>query len=233
MEQAANEVAQGVVDNQGFGYFLARAFSAEHGGGFMMWVILLVGVMLVFLIIERVMSMRKMRVDSVSLNDGLYRMVVRGDINQAVSFCDTRPAPLTNTLKEGLIQVINKRPDEEVQVAMDAAVLRETPRVEGWTALLALGGNVAVLLGLLGTVGGLIKSFSGVAAADAATKSIELSKGISEALNCTAFGLGVAIIALVAYGFLQIRIERILTDMREGSMRVMNLVVANRDKIKV
>ena len=114
---------------------------------------------------------------------------------------------------------------------MDAAVLRETPRLEGWTSFLAIFGNVSVLVGLLGTIIGLIKAFGGVAEADAATKAAHLSKGISEALNCTAFGLLVAIISIVAYGFFQIRINRASNDMIESSMNLMNRIVSNRDKV--
>jgi biopolymer transport protein ExbB/TolQ len=71
-----------------------------------------------------------------------------------------------------------------------------------------------------------------VAEADAATKAARLSQGISEALNNTAFGLFVAIIAVVSYGFFQIRIGRAINDMQESSMTLMNLVVSNREKIK-
>ena len=115
---------------------------------------------------------------------------------------------MTNTLKAGLVQVLNKRPDEEVQVAMDASVLRETPKLEGWTSFLAVFGNVSVLVGLLGTIIGLIRAFSGVSEADAATKAAMLSKGISEALNCTAFGLLVAIIAIMGYAVFQTVVGR-------------------------
>ena len=159
-------------------------------------------------------------------------MLLRGDLKQAIAYCDSQPTPMTNTLKSGLVQVLNGRPDEEVQVAMDASVIRETPRLEGWSSFLAVFGNVAVLIGLLGTIAGLITSFSGVAEADQATKAALLSQGIAEALNCTAFGLLVAIIAIVAYGFFQIRIGKASNDMLESSMNLMNLVVANRDKIK-
>jgi biopolymer transport protein ExbB/TolQ len=99
-------------------------------------------------------------------------------------------------------------------------------------SFLAVFGNVGVLVGLMGTIIGLITSFGAVAKADPATKAAMLSQGISEALNCTAFGLLVAITAVVAFGFLQIRIARAIGDMQESSMTLMNLVVANRDKIK-
>ena len=115
---------------------------------------------------------------------------------------------------------------------MDASVLRETPKVEGWVSFLAVFGNLATLLGLAGTIVGMITSFQGVTKADDSKKAEMLSKGIAEALNCTAFGLIVAIIAILAYGFFQFRIGHILNEMTESSMSLMNLVSSNRDKIK-
>ncbi len=209
--------------------FIAKAFCQ---GGPVMYIIALIGLLVIFLIFDRITNLSKLSVDKNNLNEQLFGMLLRGDIKQAIAFCDSRPTPLTNTLKAGLVQVLNRRPDEEVQVAMDASVLRETPRLEGWNSFLAVFGNVAVLVGLFGTIVGLIISFSGVAKADAATKAMLLSQGISEALNCTAFGLLVAITAIVAYGFFQIRIGRSINDMLESSMSMMNMVVANRDKIK-
>lgn len=209
--------------------FIAKSFC--HGGPVMV-IIAIVGLLTMFLIVERVIVLSRLTVDKTNLNENLFSMLLRGELRQAIAFCDRRPAPLTNTMKAGLVQVLNKRPDEEVQVAMDAAVIRETPRLEGWTSFLAVFGNVAVLIGLFGTIIGLIISFSGVAKADAAQKAAELSRGISEALNCTAFGLLVAIVAIVSYGFFQVRIGRAVNDMLESSMSMMNLVCANRDKMK-
>ena len=117
------------------------------------------------------------------------------------------------------------------QVAMDAAVLRHTPRVEGWTGFLAVFGNVATLAGLLGTIIGLIKGFGALAEVDPAEKANILSSAISHALNCTAFGLIVAIPAIISYGFFQVRVGRLLNDMTESSMSLINMVVSNRDKI--
>lgn len=209
--------------------FLAKSYCQ---GGFVMNLIAIVGLLALFLIVERAITLSRLAVDKTNLNENLFSMLLRGELRQAIAFCDRRPAPLTNTLKSGLVQVLNKRPDEEVQVAMDAAVIRETPKLEGWTSFLAVFGNVAVLIGLLGTIMGLIQSFSGVTEADAAQKASMLSKGISEALNCTAFGLLVAIISILSYGFFQLRIGRAVNDMVESSMTLMNLVVSNRDKMK-
>jgi biopolymer transport protein ExbB len=209
--------------------FIQRAFVE---GGFIMYIIAVIAVLALAVIIVRLMRLKSLAVDKKEFTDQIFRMVIAGDLRQAISYCDSKPAPLTNTVKAGLVQAMNKRPDEEVQVAMDAAVMREMPKVEGFTAFLAVFGNVAVLAGLLGTIIGMIGSFRAVALADPATKAMELSRGISHALNCTAFGLLVAIISIVAYGWFQHRIQAIENEVVETSMSLMNLVCANREKIK-
>ena len=211
-------------------HWIAQAFI--DGGIYTMSAIAFVGILTVLLIIERFLTLRRLGVDKEDFNEKVFGMVLRGDVKQAVSFCDSRVTPLTETLKAGLVQVMNARADEEVQVAMDAAVLRESPKVEGWTGFLAVFGNIATLTGLLGTIIGLIKGFGGLSEADPAEKANILSQGISHALNCTAFGLIVAIPALVFFGYFQVRVGRIINDMVESSMSLMNLVVSNRDKLK-
>jgi biopolymer transport protein ExbB len=208
--------------------FLVRAFVE---GGPVMYIILFVGIITVLLVIERFLALKNLTVDKKEFTDNVFGMIVRGDLRQAISFCDARQTPLTNTVKAGLVAAMNKRPDEEIQVAMDATVLRENPKLEGWTSFLAVTGNVAVLAGLLGTIIGMIGSFRAVGAADPAEKAQLLSEGISHALNCTAFGLLVAIISIVFYGYFQLRIQRAENDMVESSMSLLNLVVANRDKM--
>ncbi len=210
--------------------FIVHAFTV---GGPAMYIIAAVGFLTVILVLERFITLHSLTVNKADFNEHLFGMILRGDIRQAITYCDTKPTPLTSTLKAGLVQVMNHRPDEEVQVAMDAAVLRETPRVEGWSSFLAVFGNVATLIGLVGTISGMIKSFQGVATEAGGKEKAELlSRGISEALHCTAFGLIVAIVAIVFYGYFQLRIGRILNDVVESSMSMMNLVVANRDKVK-
>lgn len=219
-------VAGNIADNMPF---YTRAFVE---GGAVMYVILFIGLITVLLVVERMLSLKNLTIDKKEFTDNIYGMILRGDLRQAITFCDSRQTPLTNVVKAGLVQAMNKRPDEEVQVAMDAAALRETPKLEGWTSILAVTGNVAVLAGLLGTIIGMITSFRAVAAADPAEKALELSKGISHALNCTAFGLLVAIVSIVAYGYFQLRIQRAENDVTESSMSLLNLVAANRDKFK-
>ncbi len=209
--------------------FIQRAFVE---GGPVMYIILFIGIVTVLLTVERLVALSSMSLNKKDFMDQVFSMILRGDLRQAISYCDTKPTPLSNTIKAGLIQALNKRPDEEIQVAMDAVVLREQPRIEGWASMLAVTGNISVLSGLLGTIMGMIQSFKAVGAADPAQKAEELSRGISHALNATAFGLLVAIIAIVAYGYLQMKIQRLENEAIESSMNILNLVASNRDKIR-
>jgi len=104
--------------------------------------------------------------------------------------------------------------------------------VEKRTGYLAMLGNVATLVGLLGTIIGLIDSFSGVAGVDASTKATLLAKGISEAMTCTAFGLLTAVPALLAFAMLNGWTQRILDDINEVSVKVVNLVIGHRNAMK-
>lgn len=209
--------------------FLQRAFIE---GGPVMGIILLIGLVTIGVIVQRILKLGQLSADKKDVQDTVFGLILRGDVRQAIAYCDARPTPLTLTLKAGLIQAMNRRPDEEVQVAMDAAVMRENPKFEGLTPILAVTGNIAVLAGLLGTIIGMIGSFRAVAAADPAEKAAKLSEGISHALNCTAFGLTVAIISIVFYGYFQLVISKAENEVIESSMTLLNLVAANRDKIK-
>jgi biopolymer transport protein ExbB/TolQ len=103
------------------------------------------------------------------------------------------------------------------------------PKIEKRTGYLAMLGNLATLAGLLGTITGLIKSFASVAGVDPSMKATMLSKGISEAMNCTAFGLGTGILGLAAYAVLNGKTQAILDGVNQSSVETLNLVVMGRD----
>ncbi len=128
----------------------------------------------------------------------MQKCILAGDIAKAVKMCSAANAPLARIVQAGLVKV--NRPDEEVQAAMDEVGAARDPAIAKRTGYLALLANLAMLSGLLGTVSGLIVSFGAVSgeSVDPSQKARILAEGISEAMNCTAFGLIVAIIGLVA-----------------------------------
>lgn len=213
----------------GLFHSIAEAF---HEGGWGMYPILVCLIFTIAIVVDRLRALyASHNIDKEAFISGLKKHIFAGDLEQAISYTASQKAtPLTAIVKAGLMQV--EKGDAEVQAAMDEASLREMPRIEKRTGYLAMLGNVATLAGLLGTVSGLITCFAAVGKVAAEDKSRLLSAGIAEAMNCTAFGLGTGIIALVCYSVLQGRTQHMLDDINETSVGVLNLIVANRDKLK-
>ncbi|WP_426755471.1 MotA/TolQ/ExbB proton channel family protein [Myxococcus sp. Y35] len=162
---------------------------------------------------------------------GLKKHIYAGDLDKAINYvAGQKSTPLTNVIKAGLMNV--PKGNDEVQAALDEASLRETPKIEARTGYLAMLGNAAMLAGLLGTVSGLIACFEAVANVNPADKATILANGISEAMNCTGFGLLTAIPALIAFSVLTGRTQSLINDINETSVSVLNLIVANKDKFK-
>jgi biopolymer transport protein ExbB/TolQ len=215
------------------GDIFAGVAKAFVDGGLGMYPILVSLTFALAILIERIWVLYfKAAIDKEAFLQGLKKSVYAGDLDKAISYCaGQKRTPLVNVIKAGLISV--PKGDEDVQAAMDEATLRESPKLEKRTGYLAMIGNVATLLGLLGTIVGLISAFAAVANANPADKATLLSRSISEAMNCTAFGLTVAIPSLVAFSVLQGRTQSMLDDINEAAVGVLNLVVANRDKMRM
>lgn len=208
---------------------VARRF---ENGGKGMYPIALCLVIALAIVIERVIVL----FFSASINKdaflrGLKKHIYAGDLDKAINYvAGQKPTPLTNVIKAGLMNV--PKGEDEVQAALDEASLRETPRLEARSGYLAMLGNAAMLAGLLGTVSGLISCFEAVANVNPADKATILAAGISEAMNCTGFGLITAIPSLVAFSILMGRTQHLINDINETSVSVLNLIVSNKDKFK-
>jgi biopolymer transport protein ExbB len=215
------------------GDFFGSIAKAFEQGGPGMYPISVALVFALAIVVDRIIVLYfRANLDKESFLRGLRKHIYSGDLDQAISYtAGQKRTPLTSVIKAGLISV--PKGDDDVQAAMDEATLRETPRIEKRTGYLAMIGNVATLLGLLGTIIGLIQCFGAVSNANPADKAMLLSKGISEAMNCTAFGLAVAIPSLIAYSVLQGRTQAMVDDINESAVGVLNLIVANKDKMKM
>ena len=208
---------------------------ADHfrQGDWPMWPILFILIVCWAIIIERIVYLKKAGIDKEKLLALLKSQIMAGNIQGAIKVCSGNPTPVTRIVQAGLVKV--NRPDEEVQAAMDEAALREIPRIAKRTGYLALLANLSMLSGLLGTVSGLITSFGAVSgeSVDPSQKARILAEGISDAMNCTAFGLIVAIIALIGFAILNGKTQTLEDDINEASVQVLNLVVTNRQKVNL
>jgi biopolymer transport protein ExbB len=206
---------------------LADAF---HDGDWGMWPILAIMMLIIAISLERAVFLRKAVIDKEKLQALLRSQISAGNIQGAIKVCSGNSTPLTRILQAGLMRA--NRSDAEIQAAMDEAALRELPEVEKRTGYLAMLSNLATLTGLLGTISGLIKSFAGVAGVDPSQKATMLSKGISEAMHCTAFGLLSGIVGLAAYAWLNGKTQGILDDVAEAKKNVANLLMSAKAALR-
>jgi biopolymer transport protein ExbB/TolQ len=207
--------------------FIQHINEAFKEGGWGMWPILILSIFSVGLIIERIVYLFfRASMDKRQFMGLMQKLIAQGNVAQAIKVCSGTSKPMTRIVQAGLMKV--NKSDADVQAAMDEMALKEKPLIEKRTGYLAMIGNVATLAGLLGTITGLIKSFAGVAGVDPSQKATLLAAGISEAMNCTAFGLMVGIISLLFFSILNGKTQAILDDIDEVSAQVMNLIAGSR-----
>ncbi|RYG21552.1 MotA/TolQ/ExbB proton channel family protein [bacterium] len=212
---------------------MASLWKHFQEGGFGMWIILFWSVVIIGITIERALYLFGSGINKDMFLATMQKCILAGDVQKAVKMCSAANAPLARIVQAGLVKV--NRPDEEVQAAMDEAALREIPRLSKSTSYLSLLANLSMLSGLLGTVSGLISSFGAVSgeSVDPSQKARILAAGISEAMNCTAFGLIVAILGLISFAVLNGKTQGLEDDINEASVQVLNLVVTNRQKVNL
>jgi len=193
-------------------------------GGIFMIPILTLSVIALALIVERMISLWwRYRLDEEGLLKRIIHALDQQDFPFALQECAAAEShPLGRVLQAGLLKV--HRSDREIERAMEEEMLRSVPDIRRRINYLATFGNIATLLGLLGTIFGLIQAFEGVSVADAATKQEILARGISVAMLTTACGLIVAIPCLLFYSFLQNRATRIIEGIEEKAMTVFNKI---------
>ena len=205
----------------------------KEGGVLMMSIILMWSIFTIGIIIERALYLYGSSINKDVFLATMQKCILAGDVAKAVKMCSAANAPLARIVQAGLVKV--NRPDEEVQAGMDEAARREMPAINRRTGFLALFSNLAMLCGLFGTIVGLIRAFGAVGgeSVDPSQKARILAEGISEAMNCTAFGLLAAITALVGFAFLNGKTQQLEDDINEASVQVLNLVVSNRQKVNL
>ncbi|MCK6559808.1 MotA/TolQ/ExbB proton channel family protein [candidate division KSB1 bacterium] len=192
-----------------------------------MWAILLTLILAMAIIIERFIVLNfKNRIDSTAFVNKILELIQRGNIANAMELCSMSQAALPRITRAGLEEFM-KNPGD-VQHAMEVAAMSEIPKIEKRTSYLSLLANIATLLGLLGTIFGLIDSFAAVTNADASQKAALLASGIAVAMNTTAFGLIVAIPTLIFYSMLNERISSITDEINENAARIFQRLSRSR-----
>lgn len=202
---------------QGIAQFL------EHGG-WVMYTNLVSLVTVLAIIVERfIYLLFKGQINAKGLLEQLRKLIQANNVDRAIRLCGSTNAPLLRLAKAGLVQV--HRGEEAIANSIEEALVETTPEVKKRIPALWSLANIAVLVGLFGTVLGLIKAFAAVAGADPAKKQEMLAIGISEALHNTALGLGIAVVAILFHLILTGMAKKLVTDLEGFSMKLENFLV--------
>lgn len=206
---------------------LFHAFNPASDAYLFMWAILITGVFSLAIMIERFVYLtRKQGFKSDLFIKNILEFVKKDDIASGIKLCQKGSGmAMGSVIKAGLEE--SAAGADRIRNAIDESLLKTIPQLEKRTGYLAVIGNVSTLLGLLGTVYGLIMSFAAVGrpGIDAAQKSELLASGIATAMNATFSGLSIAIISIIVYAFLKSKTQKIVDELDEHSLRLVNALV--------
>ena len=210
--------------------FLQEMVSNYQKGGWFMHPIALTFGFAVAFVLERFYRLYfQYNIDGTSFMFEIQKHILSNDLDGAIRVCNgANKAALPRVIKAGLSRA--SRDDQQIQNALDAASLEIIPKLERRLNYLALIANISTLLGLLGTITGLIRSFSAIALADPAQRQAILSSGISEAMNCTAFGLITAITAMIFHSVLASKATGLIEEIDEFGVKLLDLLSARKYK---
>lgn len=165
----------------------------------------------------------KFRVDSKELIVQVGKLVQSGNIDRAIKLCEAADAPILAVFKAGLVQV--NRGEDAVAAAIDEKVEEIMPHAKKRVSELFILANIATLFGLLGTILGLIHTFEALdRVSDPGQRQQALARGISEAMNNTALGLGIAVFCMITHIILHTRAKAIQHDLEATMERTFNLL---------
>lgn len=207
-------------------YHFATDFFRE--GGPFMYMILVVSVIAIATLIERgYMVLFRYNINGAAFMAQIQKLVMANNIDRAIKLCNAEGnAALTRVLKAGLTRA--NRSAGEIQNAVDEAILEAIPMLQKRTPYLPMWANVATLLGLLGTIQGLIMSFKAVSSAAPEEKQQLLAHGISVAMYTTAYGLIVAIPVMVCHAVIANRTVKLVDEIDQYSVKLINLMAARQ-----
>jgi biopolymer transport protein ExbB len=196
-------------------------------GGLFMLPILFVGALGAAIAIERFITLTRMTVRNRSVWSALDPVLMKGEFDKAREMTGKDETAISRLIGVGLSLQGAVRRRDDVKTAMQECMTGIMPQLEKRTHYLATLANIATLLGLLGTVSGLIHAFSAVATVNPAEKANLLSASISEAMNCTAFGLMVAVPFLALHSWLQTKTVQLIDHLEAASIKFLT-VLTNR-----
>lgn len=212
---------QGVVD----------IYEVIFKGGIIMWPIMLCSVVALGITIERFFSLRRATIDTREFMDTMRTVLRQNRTQEAIEICDETDAPVARILRAGILK--HDKSKEDIRESIENAGNLEIPRLDRYLSALATVAHISPLLGLLGTVAGMIKAFAQIQNKQGLVNPSDLAEGISNALVTTAAGLTVAIPALVVYNYFIARVDGMVLEMEVSSSELVELLTKDRSEYDI
>ncbi|HHH35961.1 MAG TPA: MotA/TolQ/ExbB proton channel family protein [Gammaproteobacteria bacterium] len=200
-----------------------------QSGGLFMYPIVVVLALGLAIAVERYIFLSVSRSTNSKVWNSLIPLLNKGDFQRANSIMSKSKSAIAKVLSYGLSRTTSARRRDDIGTAMEEGLMEVIPQLEKRTHYLATFANIATLLGLLGTIIGLIQAFTAVAAANPAEKADMLSASISIAMNTTAFGLIVAIPLLLMHTVLQTKTVELVDSLEMASVKFLNIVTEKQE----
>jgi len=195
-------------------------------GGPVLWIIAACGVVAFGVFIERSLHLHRARIRFEDFLKGILNILRRRNIDEALAICDETPGPVAYIIR---IAILHREADrEELRTAIKDAGTAEISRLERRLVLIATVGQIAPLLGLLGTVIGLVDCLLSLQISAPLVQSADIFGGVMKALLTTGVGLMVAIPCYVGFNLLVVKIDRLVLDMEEASSEIVSFLMAQR-----
>ena len=191
-------------------------------GGPVFFLILLAGAVAIVVFVERFFYCHRAQINSTEFLNGVRNVLRRDNVVEAISICDATPGPVAHLVKTAILNRDNGR--DRVRESLEEAGLVEVPRLEERLNLLATIAQLAPLLGLFGTVIGLMKTFDLILGKGSTAHAGDVADGVWAAMICCAAGLAVSIPAHAAYNYLVSRVNSIVLDMERAATEIVNIV---------
>ncbi len=193
-------------------------------GGVFMYPILIVFAIGVAIAIERYIKLANVRRVNQKVWDELHPLLDEGEFDKAREVVADDDSTISKLLRMGLARQGSVRRRDDIEIAMEESMMEIIPQLEKRTPYIALFSNISTLLGLLGTIMGLIEAFTAVANANPAEKADLLSASISVAMNTTAFGLMAGIPLLIIHALLTAKTGEIIDSLEMASVKTLNVI---------
>ena len=199
-------------------------------GGILMYLILLGSVVGLAVFLERLFHLHRARINTDIFMARIRKLIEEEKVKEAIALCDATPGPVAHIIESGMARYT--RPRGEIKESIEDAGVQEVPRLEKNLVVLATIAHISPLLGLLGTVLGMIRAFRTIEEMRGMVSPSDLAGGIWEALLTTAFGLVVAILAYVGYNYLVSRVGKMVLEMETSASELVSILSEDVERVE-